>query len=176
MYASQLGSSEANSAWRNGNELCRQLKLNKQYPQIEGAVFFSAKPFLKNKQNLNDSLQLNYYKYPAICPVNHNIEGETPAQPQNIKILRDGKDAYLIWDDINGEGGCSTAYYVIYAFKGRKVGDMDDPANIAHRTTENCVDLRILDEKFHGTYTFVVTAVNKFKHESVPTYGVTRRL
>ncbi|MEI6555596.1 MAG: family 10 glycosylhydrolase [Paludibacter sp.] len=176
MYASQLGSHEANQAWRNGNEICRQLKMNKQYPQIEGAVFFSAKPFLKNRQNLNDSLQQNYYKYPAICPFNHNIEGETPAQPQNIKILRDGKEAYLVWDEMDEEGGCKTVYYVVYAFKGRKAGDMEDPANIVARTTENCIDLKELDKKFGGIYTFVVTAVNRFKHESVPTYGVTRRL
>ena len=176
LYASQLGSKEANPAWRNGNELCRQLKLNKLYPEIDGAIFFSAKTFLKNKQNLNDSLQHNYYKYPALNPINRNIEGETPAQPQNVKILRDGKEAYLVWDEVKEEGGCKTAYYVVYAFKGKKVGDLNDPENIMIRTTENCLDLRGLDEKFRGNYTFVVTAINRFKHESVATFGVTRRM
>ena len=176
LYASQLGSKDANQAWRNGNELCRQLKLNKLYPQIDGAIFFSAKTFLKNKQNLNDSLQQNYYKYPALNPINRNIDGETPAQPQNIKILRDGKDAYLVWDEINEEGGCKTSYYVVYVFKGKQVGNLNDPANILIRTTENCVDLRGLDEKFRGNYTFVVTAINRYKHESIPMYGVTRRM
>jgi len=162
LYASQLGSSEANAAWRKGNELCRQLSENKKYPQI--------------KQGLNDSLQQNYYKYPAICPVNRNIEGEASAQPQNIRILKDGSEAYLIWDEVNEEGGCQTAYYVVYAFKGKKVGDLNDPANIMLRTTENCIDLREQERKFRGNYTYVVTAVNRFKHESTPTFGVTRRL
>lgn len=176
LYASQLGSADASAAWRKGNELCRQLNMNKRFPQIDGAVFFSAKTFLKNKQNLNDSLIQNYYKYPAICPVNRNIQGEASAQPQNIKILRDGKDAYLMWDEINEEGGCQIAYYVVYAFKGKKVGDLNDPANILLRTTENCVDLRQLPNKFRGKYTFVVTAVNRYKYESIPTFGVTRRM
>jgi len=176
LYNSQLGAHEANQAWRNGNELVRQLHLNKRYPQIDGAVYFSAKAFVQNKQGLNDSLQNNFYKYPAICPINRNIQGESSAQPQNIHILKDGKEQYLIWDEVNEEGGCQTAYYVVYAFKGKKVGDLNDPANILIRTTENCINLHELNQKFKGNNTFVVTSVNRFKHESVPTQGVTRRL
>ena len=176
LYASQLGSTDANPAWRKGNELCRQLALNKNYPQIDGAVYFSAKPFLKNKQGLNDSLQANYYKYPALCPINRNINSGPSAQPQNIRILKDGTEAFLVWDEVKEEGGYQTAYYIVYAFKGKKVGDLNDPANIIVRTTENCIDLRELDRKFHGYNTFVVTSVNKFKQESIPTQGFMRRL
>jgi uncharacterized lipoprotein YddW (UPF0748 family) len=176
LYNSQLGSSEANSAWRKGNELVRQLHLNQRFPQIDGAVFYSAKAFVKNKLGLNDSLKNNFYKYPAICPINRNIQGEPSAQPQNIKVLRDGKDAFLMWDEVEEEGGCQTAYYVVYAFKGKKVGDMNDPASILLRTTENCINLREFEQKFRGNYTFVVTAINRYKHESVPTQGVTRRM
>jgi len=176
LYNSQLGNTEANAAWRKGNEVMRQLNLNKRFSQIDGAVFFSAKPFLKNKQGLNDSLQNNLYKYPALCPINRNIIGEASAQPQNIRIVKDGSDAYLLWDDVEEEGGCQTAYYVVYAFKGKKVGDMNDPSSIVMRTIDNCIDLREIDHKFRGNFTFVVTAVNRYKHESVPTEGVSRRL
>ena len=176
LFASQLGSSEGSLAWRNGNELVRQLNMNKLYPQIDGDVYFSAKGFLKNKQKLNDSLQNSFYKYPALCPINRNIQGESSAQPQNIRIVRDGKDAYLLWDEVNEEGGCQTAYYVVYAFNGKKVGDLNDPANIIARTTENCIDLREINHKFKGNCSFVVTAINRYKHESIPTSGVTRRL
>lgn len=176
LYASQLGSTKASEAWRTGNELCRQLQMNKNFSQIDGAMYFSAKPFLKNKQNLNDSLQQNYYKYPALTPANRNIKVEASAQPQNIRVVKDGSAAYLIWDDVNGEGGCQTAYYVVYAFKGKKVGDLNDPQNILLKTTDHFVDLRQLEKKLKGNHTFVVTAVNKYKQESTPQYGVTRRL
>lgn len=175
-YNSQLGSPDAAPAWRNGNEVARQLAMNKSFPAVDGAVYFSAKPFLKNKQGLLDTLQNNYYKYPALCPVNRNIIGEPSAQPQNLRIVKDGSDAYLLWDQVEEEGGCQVAYYVVYAFKGKKIGNMNDPENIMLRTTENCVDLRELDKKFHGSYSFVVTAVNRYKHESVPTQGATRRM
>ena len=79
-------------------------------------------------------------------------------------------------DEVDEEGGCKVAYYVVYAFKGKKVGDLNNAENIIKLTTENCLDLRELETRFKGYYTFVVTAVNKFKHESQPTHGVTRKL
>jgi uncharacterized lipoprotein YddW (UPF0748 family) len=175
LNASGLGNTKI-PAWTNGNELARQLNLNKRHPQIDGAVYFSAKAFVKNVQGLNDSLQNNFYKYPAICPINRNIKGEASAQPQNIRTIKDGDEAYLLWDEVNEEGGCQVAYYVVYAFKGKKVGDLTDPANIIARTTENCLDLRELNTNFKGYFTFVVTAINRFKHESMPTHGITRKL
>jgi uncharacterized lipoprotein YddW (UPF0748 family) len=176
LYASQLGSTTAASEWRKGNELTRQMTLNNQYPQVDGAMFFSAKALMLNKLGIADSLQNNYYKYPAICPINRNIKGEPSAQPQNIRVVKDHDEAYLLWDHVDEEGGCNVAYYVVYAFKGKKVGDLNNPANIIKRTTENCLDLRELDTRFKGNYTFVVTAVNRFKHESRPTFGITRKL
>jgi uncharacterized lipoprotein YddW (UPF0748 family) len=176
LYNSQLNMPEANIAWRTGNELVRQLNMNKKFPQIDGAIFYSANAFLKNKQGLNDSLKNNFYKYPALCPINRNIVGEPSAQPQNLRIIKDGEAAFLVWDEIKEEGGCEIAYYVVYAFPGKSVGDMNNPENILMKTTESCIDLREIDQKFKGNYTFVVTAVNKFKHESEPLTGETRKL
>lgn len=176
LYASQLGQKSASAEWRKGNELVRQMQLNKKYPQVDGAMFFSAKAIMGNYQGIADSLSKSLYKYPALTPVNRNIAGEASAQPQNIRVVRDSGEAYLLWDEVDEEGGCKVAYYVVYAFKGKKVGDMNNPENIVKLTTENCLDLRELETRFKGYYTFVVTAVNKFKHESQPTHGVTRKL
>ena len=90
--------------------------------------------------------------------------------------MKDGKEAYLLWDEVEEEGGCQVRYYVVYGFKGKEVGNMNDPANIVALTTEPCIDLRELDKKFKGRTTFVVTSVNRFKWESTPTHGVSRRL
>lgn len=176
LYASQLGQKTAPAEWRKGNELVRQMQLNKSYPQVDGAMFFSAKAIMGNYQGIADSLSKSLYKYPALTPVNRNIAGEPSAQPQNIRVVRDSGEAYLLWDEVDEEGGCKVAYYVVYAFKGKKVGDMNNPENIVKLTTENCLDLRELETRFKGYHTFVVTAVNKFKHESRPTHGVTRKL
>ncbi|OIP82207.1 MAG: hypothetical protein AUK44_08310 [Porphyromonadaceae bacterium CG2_30_38_12] len=176
LYASQLGVKQASEAWHKGNEVARQLALNKTIPMIDGAVFFSVKALQKNQQGITDTLQTNYYKYPALTPINRNIRGEDSAQPQNIRVVKDGSSAYLLWDSVDEEGGCKIRYYVVYAFKGKKVGDMNNPANIIARSTENCLDLRLLNKKLRGNYTFVVTSTNQYKHESIPAFGVTRRL
>ena len=82
----------------------------------------------------------------------------------------------LLWDKVQAEGGNAIRHYVVYAFKGKQVGDMNDPANILAFTTQNLFDLRRHDPKMKGYYTFVVTSVNRFKHESPTTYAVTRKL
>ena len=176
LFNSQLNMPEANVAWRTGNELVRQLNLNKTHPEIDGVIFYSACAFVKNRLGLSDSLQSKFYKYPAICPVNRNIVSDYSSQPQNIRVIKDGDEAFLHWNEVKEDNGCQVAYYIVYAFKGRKIGDLNNPANICVRTTDNCVNLRELETKFKGHYTFVVTSINRFKQESVPTYGVTRWL
>ncbi|MFV0471089.1 MAG: glycoside hydrolase family 10 protein [Paludibacteraceae bacterium] len=164
-------------AWKNGNELARQLKMNRQkYPKIEGEVYFSATSFVKNPKGLTDTLKNNYYKHLVLHPICNNIKGEPSAQPQNLRIIKDGHEAFLIWDSVKEDGGCKVRYYVVYGFKGNKIEDLNNPENIIAITTENCVDLRELDRKFKGRNAFVVTAVNRYNVESIPTLGVTRRL
>lgn len=173
LYASAL-EIKKEEAWQKPNELARQLRLNQQYPQISGAMFFSTKSFLKNLRGLNDSLQTDFYRFRAICPENNNLQSIPSEQPQNIRIIKDSKDKILLWDRNTGEGGAATFYYVVYAFKGKKVGNLNDPGNILTVTTENYIDIK--DKEMKGSYTFVVTSVNRFRKESVPTYGITRRL
>lgn len=175
LYASGLQVNNV-AAWKRPNEIARQMKMNLDYPQIDGAMFFSARPFLRNLQGLNDTLQNNYYKYPSLNPLNRNISGNPSPQPQNVVLLKDGKEAYLIWDKVEGNDGYQVAYYVVYGFKGRSVGDMNDPANIIAKTIENCLDLHKLEQEFKGRYTFVVTAVNRYRIESAASESVSKRL
>lgn len=174
-YASALEINKT-EAWKKPNELARQLRMNKLYNSVDGSVFFSAKPFLRNIQGLNDSLKSDFYRYPSIVPSNLYLKGNPSAQPQNARVVRDGKEAYLLWDDVIEDGGNKVKQYVVYAFKGKKTGDMNDPVNILAITTENCIDLRKFEKKIHGKYTFVVTSINRFNQESIPTYAVTRSL
>jgi hypothetical protein len=166
------------AAWKKPNEIARQMKMNLKYPQVDGAMFFSAKPFLANIQGLNDTLRTNYYRYPALNPANRNMpQGEPSAQVQNLTVLKDKRDAsYLIWDKIDEEGGCCVAYYVVYAFKGKKIGDMNNPENIIAKTTDNTLDLSKMANKIKGRYTFVVTAVNRYRLENQPSVSVTEKI
>lgn len=59
---------EKNKAWKNPEELPNQIKLLRQYSNVQGSIYFSSRSFDKNPNGWNDSLQNNYYKTPAVVP------------------------------------------------------------------------------------------------------------
>ena len=56
----RLGGETEASAWRNGNEIARQMKLNRTIPQIEGECFYSTRPLLRNPLGVCDTIR-HYY-------------------------------------------------------------------------------------------------------------------
>lgn len=61
--------SERSKAWKNPDELPSQIKLLRQYPNVQGSIYFSSKSFNNNPNGWNDSLRNNYYSTPAEIPV-----------------------------------------------------------------------------------------------------------
>jgi len=60
--------SGSNAAWRNPNELPNQIKLLRQYSNVQGSIYFSSKSFNNNPNGWSDSLRNNYYRLPAKVP------------------------------------------------------------------------------------------------------------
>ncbi|TMI96079.1 MAG: hypothetical protein E6H06_05080 [Bacteroidetes bacterium] len=56
------------SAWKNPKELPEQIQLLRQYPNVQGSIYFSSKTFDRNPNGWNDSLRNNYYRQPAQIP------------------------------------------------------------------------------------------------------------
>ena len=50
------------NAWNTGNEICRQMRLNRTIPEITGECFYSTRPLLKNPRGVCDSIQEFYKK------------------------------------------------------------------------------------------------------------------
>lgn len=59
---------EKGAAWKNPKELPNQIKMLREYPEVQGSIYFSSKSFDRNPNGWNDSLQNNYYKTPALIP------------------------------------------------------------------------------------------------------------
>jgi len=70
-----------NPAWRDKTLLPRQIQALRGYPEVQGAIYFSSKSFEKNPYGWNDSLQNNYYKYPALIPPMSWIDTTRPHEP-----------------------------------------------------------------------------------------------
>jgi uncharacterized lipoprotein YddW (UPF0748 family) len=58
----------SNAAWRNVNQIPRQIEAMRNTPNMKGMIFFSSKTFEANPNGWNDSLRLNYFKDPVKVP------------------------------------------------------------------------------------------------------------
>jgi len=58
----------SNPAWKELNQLPRQIAALRKTPNMKGMIFFSSKTFEKNPNGWNDSLRLNYFKAPVKVP------------------------------------------------------------------------------------------------------------
>jgi uncharacterized lipoprotein YddW (UPF0748 family) len=75
-----------NAAWKNANEIPYQIKKLREYKEVQGSVYFSSKTFNKNPNGWNDSLQNNYYQYPALIPPMNWIDSISPEKPEVINL------------------------------------------------------------------------------------------
>ncbi len=70
-----------NPAWRDKNEIPKQIQALRQYATTQGSVYFSSKNFETNANGWSDSLRNNYYALPAIIPPMPWIDSIPPAKP-----------------------------------------------------------------------------------------------
>jgi uncharacterized lipoprotein YddW (UPF0748 family) len=82
---------ERNLAWKNPNELPNQLKLLRQYPNVQGSIYFSSTTFNNNPNGWNDSLRNNYYHTPALTPPMEWLNDgsailSTPDKPDSLSV------------------------------------------------------------------------------------------
>jgi hypothetical protein len=82
-------------AWKNPDELPNQIKKLREYPQVQGSIYFSSKTFNRNPNGWNDTLQKNYYKYPAIVPSMQWIDSIKPLSP-SVSAFQLGIDSAAI--------------------------------------------------------------------------------
>ena len=169
--SSNVGTLRA-AAWHRPNELCRQMRINAHYPDIAGEVFFSSKTLLNNTQGLCDSLSNTFYHTPALQPINSNIRGGASAAPQQLRVELWGQRNYLVWNPVEDYGGYAVRQYVVYMFSSFDPINIDNTSAIVAQTDDTCLDLFNIDTHGLEHVTFVVTTVNRYHHESLPTATV----
>lgn len=119
-------------AWHKKDELPNQIKRIREFPEIQGSVYFSSKTFSSNPNGWNDSLRNNYYKYPAIAPPMAWIDNEKPARPilsydsTKAAVFTNTIDLYFTQDEVNEK----INRFVIYQFNDLSAMDFNDPKNI----------------------------------------------
>jgi uncharacterized lipoprotein YddW (UPF0748 family) len=92
----------SNATWRNRNEIPRQITIGREQQFVKGSVFYSSKVFERNPNGWNDSLRVNYYKYPALIAPMPWIDSIAPPSP--IIIEAKSGEEKLAGQFINLEG------------------------------------------------------------------------
>lgn len=60
----RLGGANEATAWKTGNEIARQMRLNRTIPEITGECFYSTRPLLMNPLGVCDSIRAMYRAEP----------------------------------------------------------------------------------------------------------------
>ena len=76
----------SNARWRSTDELPSQIKMLRSCSNVQGSIYFSCNSLLQNPNGLEDSLQNNYYKYPALIPPALWIDSTPPSPPALTKV------------------------------------------------------------------------------------------
>lgn len=152
------------TAWKEPNELARQLKQNYDKGNDKGSFFYSNKYFMKNPQGLLDTLRQQYYRYPALQPACPNMGGEASAAPSNVRV----ENGYLRWDAVNEKDGKCVRYYVVYAIPSFSKEEQLLPRRIVTTTANPTGNLYLEDYRkaIPAGSRLVVTSFNRYRYES----------
>jgi hypothetical protein len=159
---------EAAPGWKRTAELPDQINLLRRYPNIQGSIYFSSKTFNNNPNGWNDSLRLNYYKYPALLPPMRWIDNEKPWAPiVDRTITNDSMLRLTVRPDPRNL--IPIKYYVVYKYAPETHGETfgNQPKYISRFMMSP--DGFTLDETLssqHYSYRYVVTAVGRNNNES----------
>ncbi|WP_274364984.1 family 10 glycosylhydrolase [Paenibacillus thermotolerans] len=167
----RIGSSDP--AWMNPDEMPTQVAYNRNFDNVKGSMFFSAKWLPENPLGFTDRLKNDLYKYKALIPSMPWIDAEAPGAPAIVSAIRKPAGVELTW---YGSGATDESYYVVYRFDGETAGSVQEAARIVDtvRKREGAVQTYIDRTAADGlTYTYVVTAVDRIHNESEPSGGIT---
>jgi len=168
------------AAWREADELPRQIGLTRRNRRISGHLLFSSSAVLRDPLGLKDSLR-QLYQQPALIPERPTLELRAAAAPKLKKVKNKRGNALVRWQPNKADEAHPPHYYVLYRFQGARVGRLEDAEAILRITEPGAepqrqykhLDRRVEDRK---VYTYVVTAVNRAHQESRPSQPVSIRV
>ncbi|APC36960.1 glycosyl hydrolase [Nocardiopsis dassonvillei] len=170
LYIGQAAYKVGNAgAWSDPDELSRHLDLNREYPGVDGDVYFSANSLRTNARDAMDVVVEQHYSHPALIPVKEDLGGAAPAPPVVTAAARaDGGTELTIRP---GRGG-RPAYYAVYELEGAP-GRQEVPCEVQDaraligtvRAAEDGGET-VFTAPGGGDVTYYVTALDRLHHES----------
>lgn len=151
--------------WRKSKEIIKQLELNRQYPNISGSMYFSAKFMRSNPLKMKEKLKKKLYRYAALPPQNAKTAFLNPAVPQNAFLTDEGNQLRLTW-----EGSNENKVYVVYKFRKGKSASIEEAGNIFAVTSGKELIVAKVKDTDPGKYFYMVTSLSYSNAESTPVH------
>ncbi|MEJ8800760.1 glycoside hydrolase family 10 protein [Pontibacter sp. H249] len=162
---------EDREGWRDKQQLPNQVRYLRDNPLVQGSVYFSSKSLTNNLAGFRDSLQHDFYCYPALQPQMQWLDDTAPAAPSELRekkflIFKSNKKAKLEWEKPQDE---QVFGYVIYRFEEGKQIDLQNPKNIIKISFDKNLTYYEDETIRRGQrYQYVITAIDRLKNESIP--------
>ncbi|HEY0745013.1 MAG TPA: family 10 glycosylhydrolase [Chryseosolibacter sp.] len=161
--------------WENPDELTNQVKLNRNYTEVKGSMFFNSTTFLRNKLDINTRVK-QLYAYPSLVPPMTWIDAVPPAAAALEEVKgSQGGGVQVVWSDSTSS---DAAYYVIYRFEKGNLVSPDNPANIAAIVQREPLHKQTWNDRTtskRNQYTYAIAAVDRNHNESTLSATITVR-
>lgn len=160
------------TGWMNSEEMPNQVNFNRNFAEVSGSMYFSAKWFAANPLGITDRLRSDLYRYPALVPAMPWLDAQAPAAPSGVSARNAAGSVELKWKTASEE-----TYYAVYRFEGKTAGSIADPAHLLgtiRKQSGQAMQAYVDHTATKGhQYTYVVTAVDRLHNESVASEAVT---
>jgi uncharacterized lipoprotein YddW (UPF0748 family) len=167
----KVGTSTQDPAWFDPREMTKHLLFNRDYPEVRGDIYFSAKDVRANRLGHMDTVQAEHYEHPALIPVTAGVPGHAPKKPDHVRATAAPDGVELTWR------GDATSY-AVYRLDGahRPVGpcDLADASHLVGTTRDHTWTDPTAEPGEPSTY--VVTALDRAYRESAPNQASWRGL
>jgi len=170
LYTGQYSSRFTSTKYTgNKSAMGDQLRLNREFSNVGGSIFFSAKSIINNYSGFTDTLVNDFYKYPALTPLMNWKDHIQPYAPKSFSVEK--KEGYfqIKWLQPDAAADGDTAkYFVIYMSTSNDDIDLDDPRNILTIVDGSVTEL-IHDCEYDNDeqITFSISSLDKVQNESI---------
>lgn len=145
--------------WRKKNVLVQHRKFTRTFPQVSGAIYFSAKDVKADRRGTTTRLVNRFYSRPAIAPMFGQPTGAPPAPPANLR----SRNGQLTWAS-SDNNAVSYAIYQVPTTTPQNCA-LADATNLAAIVPASGSPMQ-----WQGTTegTTVITAIDRWGRESAP--------
>ncbi len=161
------------SKFKDPGQMPAQIRYLRDNERVQGSVYFSSKSLLNNPLGFTDSLQQNYYKYPALPPLMLWLDSIPPNPPRNVTATPVHNSVDLKWDVPLPAKDSEPVYgYIIYRFNADETVNLEDPRHILHIQYDDTPFYHDETVQRGKSYVYVVTAIDRLKNESDRSPGI----